>query len=79
MPTKEELDRRHLTDLAAQCRRVAKSRSANSVIADKAWGLTQEWESLPKPRNPVLEELKKIEAQQKSLKKRIVEFLADVL
>jgi len=76
VPTKQELERRNLTDLAVLCQQVADSPSADSVTAEKARVLKLEWVSLQTPPHPVLKEQEKIEAKKESLKKRMAEFLA---
>jgi len=79
MPTKEELERRNLTELAVLCQKVADD---PSIARQKARQLHEEWVRLIQATTPPLSALKEqqeIEAQMESLKKRMAEFLAATL
>ncbi len=81
MPTKEELERRNLTDLAVLCGEVADNPSADADTAEKAWQLKREWLVVTEretPPPPSLKENQQIEAEKEALRKRMVEFLAGV-
>jgi hypothetical protein len=79
VPSAAELERKSLIELAVLCGNVAVSPSADKGTVDKAHALRLEWVRLNEPPNPVFEEQQKVEAQQESLKKRMVEFLAVTL
>jgi hypothetical protein len=79
VPNAAELERKSLIDLAVLCGNVAVSPSADKGTVDKAHALRLEWVHLHQPPHPVLAEQQKVEAEQESLKRRMVEFLAIAL
>lgn len=76
MPTKEELQALHPVLLPVMCTRVWEDASKDESTRAKAWELVKEWTRLQKPPNPSLKEQRKVEAQQKAKKARMVDFLA---
>jgi hypothetical protein len=82
MPTKEELERMDLTQLAVLCQKVAESPTASGEAADQARSMKQEWTLLihaTTPPLPDLKEQKAREAEMERLKRRMVSLLAAVL
>jgi hypothetical protein len=63
-----------LSGLALLCANVAKNRSADRKQSDAADALRLEWVRLDRSRHDTVE----AEAEEKSLKKRMAEFLAKV-
>ena len=80
MPTKDELEKKSLTELVVMCERVA-NHPANytETGAAEASELKREWVSLQTPPNPDLAKQRETEAQLAALKKRVAEFLAGIL
>jgi hypothetical protein len=64
-----------LSGLALLCANVAKNRSADRKQSDAAHALRVEWVQMQLDRSPHDD---KVEAEEKSLKKRMAEFLAGV-
>ena len=82
MPTKEELERMDMTQLAVLCQKVAESPMAGSVEADQGREMKHEWALLIQSMTPpsfVLKEQQAKEAELEKLKRRMVSFLAAVL
>lgn len=79
MPSAEKLEHKNLTELAVLCGKVAAIPSADKGIVETAHALRLEWVRLQQSLHPSLSEQQKIEAQQESLKKRMVEFLVRTL
>jgi hypothetical protein len=90
MPTREELQSKQLTELAALCERVADGLAryprvdlepASSAVAQKAQELKLEWLLLTASQTsqpPAYREEIEMETEEASLKKRMVEFLANL-
>ena len=80
MPTKQQLEKESLLELARLCQRVAEDPSNYTKAgADEAFKLKLEWVSLEGERSPDLKRQQESEAQLASLKKRMGEFLAAIL
>jgi hypothetical protein len=74
-----ELERLHLNMLAMYCLRVAESTAANSLQAEQARRLKEEWALFighARPPLPGLDSQEDIETYGKELKQRMVSFLA---
>lgn len=73
METREGISKKSLSELAEMCRMVARNHSSTYTQSDRAHRLRVEWVQLGiGPHND------KLEAEQESLKKRMVEFLSGV-
>jgi hypothetical protein len=82
MPTKEELERMDMTQLAVLCQKVSESPTADPVEADQGRQLKQEWAFLihsMTPPLPALKDQQANEAEVERLKRRMVSFLAAAL
>lgn len=80
MPTKDELEKKPLTELAVLCARVAnKSAEYTQEYANEAAVLKKEWMSLQTPPESNLKQQSAKEAQLATLKKRMVVFLVRTL
>ena len=81
MPTKEELERMGMTQLAVLCQKVAESPTAGSVEADQGREMKHEWALLIQSMTPPasLREHQAKEAELEKLKQRMVSFPAAVL
>ncbi len=82
MPTKQELEGCEVTELAVLCGKVADSPSSDSVTAEKARQLREEWRKLILAITPplrVFKEQQEVETKLELLKARMAEFLARIL
>jgi hypothetical protein len=80
MPSKQELERMHPSDVAVLCQRVADNPGAYLAEAsEEASGLRLEWAKLQSQPNPNYAVQRKIEQQKDHLRRRMVEFLTRTL
>jgi len=80
MPSKQELERMHPTELAAFCQRVADNPAAYLAEAsEEASKLKLEWDNLQSQPNPNYAVQRKIEQQKDHLRARMIEFLTGTL
>jgi len=80
MPSKEELEELPLDVLAVWCKRVAdRPDQCTEAVAANAEKLRRQWFNLQGPPRSSVVEQEKLERQGAELKKRMAEFLADVL
>jgi hypothetical protein len=80
MPTKQELEKESLMELARLCQQVAENPSRYTKTgADEALKLKLEWVELQAAVNPDLKKQQETEARLVSLKKRMAESLAGIL
>jgi hypothetical protein len=80
MPSKQELERMHSTELVALCQRVADNPGAYlAEAAEEASKLKLEWAKLQSQPNPNYALQQKIEQQKDHLQRRMIEFLTGTL
>jgi hypothetical protein len=80
MPSKQELERMHPTDVAVLCQRVADNPGAYLAEAsEEASELKLEWAKLQAQPNPNYAVQRKIEQQKDHLRRRMIEFLTHTL
>ena len=80
MPSKEELEELPLDVLAVWCKRVAdRPDQCTEAVAANAEKLRRQWFHLQGPPRSSVVEQEELERQRAELKKRMAEFLADVL
>jgi hypothetical protein len=78
MPLREELQRMDVNVLAVYCQRVAETHTTNSMVADRARQLKQEWTLFVSPTSPDLRTQQEVEAERVRLRQRMVSFLSVV-
>ena len=80
MTSKQELERKRPSEIAALCQRVADNPAAYlAAAADEAGKLKLEWDKLDSQRNPNYAVQRKTEEQKFHMQRRMILFLTETL